>query len=101
MTEAAIQFMTAQVQRILRKGSWQEDRHATLLDGCFHFQVDSSGKPGLAYTVRLDEHMDTTGTEMNGACDCEDFTCRCFPNFEKNGRTIVDYVNSDHESRTR
>jgi len=101
MTEAGMMFQAAQVQRILRAGHWQEGRHAILMDGCFHFQVDSSGKPGLIYTIRLDEHMDVTGSEFNGACDCEDFTCRCLPHFTANGRNIVDFTNGDHESRTR
>ena len=102
MTESALQFQAMQVRRVLAEGGWQEDRHATLLAGeMFHFQVDSSHEPGLVYTVRLDEDMDVTGTEFNGACDCEDYTIRCRTNFLGNGRNIVDYVNGDHESRTR
>lgn len=107
MTEASvIEFQRAQVLRILRAGKWQEELHATLVDGWAHFQVDSSSEPGLVYTVRLDgrdedSFIDVNGVEYNGVCDCEDFACRCAPNFIRNGRNIVDYINGDHESRTR
>lgn len=102
MTEEGLQFEQFKVQQILRAGDWQEERHADLVEGeLFTFRVHSFTNPNESYLVVLNELLDATGSEFNGRCGCVDFETRRGPIFHNNGRRIVDYVNGDHETRSR
>lgn len=106
MTEQQIAFEQFTINRLLRSGEWESDLHAAPLDGdlksdLLAFHVNSLRKGEPSHLVRLDLNMNRRGSEFNGACDCEDFTMRCLPNFHKNAKEILGRYNSDAKSRTR
>jgi hypothetical protein len=59
------------------------------------YLVESWGRNGNCHMVDLTENGG------NGACSCEDFSCRCFPNLKESNGVWTPYGNPERPSPKR